>query len=346
MNEISTKKAFWESKNVGFVTATPDCDFLHPEASLIEPGKSLTETHYLGFSIPEKRIHGFCYMWYHPNLKTVTGGAWVWQGIKKHNLQSELFDIVTFMGDDFLKNDLHDFKLDNSYHVTTIEPLKRHRIRYEDIARQNSFDIEFEAMMPAMVLSSGMHLEQGMKTRGKLVLRGKEYVVNGYNVRDRSWGQLRSEANQFFPPMAWMTGVFGDDFAFGCTAFDNPETDPDWKGLLEVPGGQTVKGGWIYKDSEITAVISAMKKTTRNPETLFPESVDITIDDAKGRSFKLHGDIIAAGNWRTWHNMESMICLIRWEHEGRVAHGDFQECHWSEYIHLMRGKSRLLTIET
>ena len=250
-------------------------------------------------------------------------------------------DFVTFMGDDCLKDDLHDFTLDNGYRVTTVEPLKKHRIRYEDKARQNSFDISYEAVMPAMVLASGMHLEQGMKTRGQLVLRGKPYEVNGFTVRDRSWGQLRSEANQFHPPMAWMTCVFGDGsdgrdaFAFGCTAFDNPETDPDWKGLLEVPGGQTVKGGWIYQDGELTPVVSAVKKTRRNAETLFPESVEMTLTDAKGRRFDIRDEIIAAADWRTWHNFDSIICLTRWTCGNRVSHGDSQECHWSEYIRLM-----------
>jgi hypothetical protein len=335
MSTSTTKRPFWESKNEAFVAATPACDFLHPECSLSEPGTSLTETHYLGFNIPEERIHGLCYLWYHPNLKTVTGGVWAWQGVKRHNLQSELFDFVTFMGDDCLKNDLHDVQLDNSYRITTVEPLKRHRIRYADDARQNSFDIAYEAMMPAMVLASGMHLEQGMKTRGRLTLRGKDYTVNGYTVRDRSWGQLRSEAHQFHPPMAWMTCVFNDGFAFGCTAFDNPETDPEWKGLLDVPGGQTVKGGWVWQDGELTPVVSAMKKTRRNADTLFPESVEMTITDAKGRHFTLRGDIIAAANWRTWHNFDSIICLTRWQCEGLVSHGDFQECHWSEYVRLM-----------
>lgn len=336
MSEI-TKHPFWESKNVAFSEATPACDLLHPEFRAIEPGASLTETQYLGFNIPEERIHGLCYIWHHPNLGMLTGGAWAWQGIKNHNLQSELFDIVTFMSDDCLKGDLHEYRLENSYHVNTIEPLKKHRIRYDDPARGNALDIELEAMMPAMVLSTGMHLEQGMKARGWLKLRGKQYEVNCFTVRDRSWGQLRREGHQAFPPMAWMTCVYNDHFAFGCTAFDNPETDPDWKGLLELPSGQSVKGGWIYQDGELTPVIAAVKKTRRNTVTLFPEGVDMILTDAKGRQFHMRGEIIAAANWRTWHNFESIICLVRWECDGIVSHGDFQECQWADYIRLMHG---------
>jgi hypothetical protein len=135
--------------------------------------------------------------------------------------------------------------------------------------------------------------------------------------------------------MAWMTAVFNDRFAFGCTAFDNPETDPDWKGSLELPGGQSVKGGWVCKDGEMVPILSAMKKTVRNRETLFPESVEMTLNAANGRSYAVSGQVIAAGDWRTWHNFQSIICLVRWECDGLVTHGDFQECQWADYIRLL-----------
>jgi len=104
-----------------------------------------------------------------------------------------------------------------------------------------------------------------------------------------------------------------------------------------LPGGQNVKGGWIFKDGGLTPVISAVKKTRRNTVSLFPESVEMTLMDAKQREYRMSGEIIAAANWRTWHNFESIICLTRWECEGVVSHGDFQECQWSEYIRLMHG---------
>jgi hypothetical protein len=330
-----TKKPFWETKNQSFAVATPACDLLHPESRAIETGDSLTETQYLGFNIPEERIHGLCYIWHHPNLGMVTGGAWAWRGVKQHSLASELFDFVTYESDACLKNDLWDYELSNSYHVNTIEPLKKHRIRYSDPRLDNAFDIELEAIMPAMVLASGMHLEQAMKTSGWVKLLGKRYPVNGFTVRDRSWGQLRKEGHQPFPPMAWMTAVFSEEFAFGCTAFDNPETDPDWKGLLELPGGHSVKGGWVYRDGEMVPIVSAMKKTRRNRDTLFPEGVEMTLYDASGRAFVVTGEVIAAADWRTWHNFQSIICLVRWECEGRVTHGDFQECQWADYIRLL-----------
>lgn len=338
MSEVADK-AFWEEKNVAFSKATPACDMLHPELVKPELGASLTETQYLGFNVPEANVHGLCYIWHHPNLKVVTGGAFAWQGIKKHNFECELFDFVTYMKDDCLKNDLWDYKLENSYHVTTIEPLKKHRIRYDDPHRKNSIDITLEAIMPPMVLSSGMHLEQAMKTSGQVTLRGKSYPVNGFTVRDRSWGQKRSEAHTFCPPLAWMTGIVDESFIFGCTAFDTPELTPDNYPGLAVPGGHNVMGGWVYQSGQLVPIVKARKVTRRNQHTQFPEFIDMELVDSSGKTYAIQGTITAAANWRTWHNFDSIICLTRWEYNGKVFYGDTQECHWSEFERLARAKA-------
>jgi hypothetical protein len=333
MNELVTKP-FWEEKNEGFAAATVACDFLHPELANPALGASLTETQYLGFNIPEEGVYGLCYIWHHPNLRLVTGGAFAWQGIKTNNLSCELFDFVTYMSDDCLAGDLWDYRLENSYHVRTLEPLKRHHISYSDPFRQNSFDVHYEAIMPPMVLETGFHLEQAMRAKGEVTLRGKTYQIDGYTVRDRSWGQMRPEGHKNFMPMAWMTGVRDQGFIFGCTAFDTPDISPDAYPGLEVPNGQNVKGGWVYQDGAMVPVIAARKRTTRNPRTLFPETVELDMVDAKGRSYALKGTITIAADWKTWHNFNSIICLVRWEYDGHIFYGDFQECQWTDFIRL------------
>lgn len=333
----ATKSAFWEKKNESFAEPHPSQDLLHPETRKLEPGYALTETQYLGFNIPEHNLHALAYIWHHPNLGTVSGGVYAWTGIREHNFECELFDFVTYMSDDCLKNDLWDYQLENSYHVQTIEPLKRHRIRYDDPVRGNKFDIHYEAVMPAMVQASGLHLEQAMRTTGSITLRGKEYPLTGsYTVRDRSWGALRSEKHTNVVPLAWMTGIVDESFAFGCTAFDTPGSPDHYEGLV-IPGGQTVKGGWVYQNGEMLPILSATKRTTRDPRSLIPQSIEMTLIDSRGGSYEIRGTITAAANWRTWHNFETWICLTRWEYQGKVFHGDTQECHWLEFVRAARG---------
>ena len=329
---VDTKKAFWELKNTSFEEASPDDDLLHREAGKSNSSAGLTETQYLGFNVPDQEVHGLCYLWHHPNLGVVSGGVWAWQGVKRHPLECELFDMQIYIDDDCLSGDLHEVELPNGYRSTMLEPLRRFQIQYTDPSRENSFEIELEAMMDPMMMSTGMHIEQGMKTRGALTLRGKEYEVDAYTVRDRSWGQSRPEAHLDAPPVAWMNSVFDDDFAIGVTAFDSEDTDPEWKGVLEIPGGDPVRGGWIWRDGGLVPVVSATKRTKRSFDRLIPESVEMTLTDAEGRTYEMNGTVIAAAPWQVWHNMDSFICLTRWEHEGRVGYGDLQEVVHYEYI--------------
>lgn len=335
-----TKKAFWEAKNLGFGTASPGLDLLHPQLREREPGAELTETQYLGFNIPEHDIHALCYLWHHPNLGVVSGGAWAWQGVKTHHLQCEIFDQLIYVDDAVLANDLHDYELPNGYGVSVVTPLEKLRMRYSDPGRGNAIEIEYQAMMEPMVLSTEMHFEQGMRTLGSVTFEGRTYEVNGYTVRDRSWGQLRREFNVDAPPMAWMTAVFGDDFAFGATAFDAEEVDPDWKGTLRIPGGDPTRGGWIMRDGVLTPIVSSVKRTVRNRDTLFPERVEMSLTDATGRTLELTGTITAAACWSIWHNMDAVICLTRWECDGRVTYGDFQDVLLRDYVRRFRGGSR------
>jgi hypothetical protein len=330
-------KAFWETKSTGFIPGEPAMDLLHPETTAAEPGAALTETQYLGFNVPEHDIHGLCYLWHHPNLGVVTGGAWAWQGVKATTLDCELFDMLTYVDEAVLAEDLHRFELPNSYAVELVEPLGRLRMHYADERRGNLIDLDFKAMMEPMVQSSGMHFEQGMKVTGTLRLAGADYEVDGYTVRDRSWGALRHEAHAPLPPMTWMTCVFGDDFAFGTTAFDSLDREPEWLGIMEIPGGDPVRGGWVLRDGALVPVVSASKRTIRNRRTLFPEAIEMTITDADGRAYEISGTVTAAAPWQTWHNMQSVICLTRWECEGRVGYGDAQEVLFHDYIRAFLG---------
>jgi hypothetical protein len=332
------EKAFWEEKNVSFGTAAPEDDMLHPQFKQVNQAPNLTETQYFGFSVPEENIHALTYLWHHPNLGTVSGGAWVWQGVKQHFLQSELVNWTSFTNEDVLEKDLWDYKFDNGYHVQTIEPLKRHRLRYTDELRSNSFDIETQALMEPMQLQTGMHFEQAVRARGELTLRGKTYQVDCTNVRDRSWGQSRSEQHAPVPPMDWMTGVFSEGFMFGCTAYDHPDLGPDWKGQLQIPGGDPTKGGWINRDGTLIPVVATRKRVTRSPATLVPVSAEMVMTDANGRDYELSGDVVSANRIAVWPNMDTWVCLMRWECEGQVCYGDLQEVQWHDFIQQFLGR--------
>ena len=327
-----TTKAFYEAKNVTFAEIEPSDEYLHPDARQRETGPELTETQFLGFNIPEHDIMAIGYLWHHPNLGVLSGGAWAWRGVKPSSLSCEMFDFLTYVDDGVVADDLHDVKLPNSYRSQVIEPLKRLRISYRDDAHGHAFDVEYEALAPPMVLGTQFHLEQPMLTRGWLELAGTRYEVSGHTVRDRSRGQLRREAAADMPPLSWTNGVFGPDLSFGVTAFDTEDRDPEWKGVMSIPGGDPLRAGWICRHGQYSPVTSVSKRTHRNPVTLLPESVDLSLTTADGFSLDLAGTVTASTHWRTWHNMDTLVCLVRWESQGRITHGDFQDVLYQPYV--------------
>jgi hypothetical protein len=291
--------------------------------------------------VPEENVHGYAYCWHHPNLGVVSGGVWAWQGFKESSLDCELFDHRIFMSEKLLSNDFGNFTLDNGYTVSVLEPLKRHRIAYCDPTRRNAVNLEYEALMAPALFANGKHFEQAMRVRGEIELRGRRYPVNGYNIRDRSWGKLRPEESMSLPPVTWCTGTFNDGFSFNCTATDHPALKPEWrKHFPDFPAEQCLNAGWIYLDGELTAVTECQKLTIHDKKTLFPDEVRMRIVDGKGRIFNINGKVTAASHYACWWNIRAVICLTKWQCDGLVGYGESQEAQWGEYLYHTRAAAQ------
>lgn len=309
-------------------------ELLHPEVNAKIKGDSLSETQYFSINVPEENIHGIIYCWHRPNLKIVSGGAWIWQGIKRPGLSAEIFDMRSFMSDECLKNDLYHYRLDNGLEVKLLEPYGKHfHATYADEARGNKLDLTYTAMMPVVMFETGVHFEQGMKVQGEITLRGKTYKVDTLNVRDRTWGSLRGEMAQPAPPVPWMSGAFNENFYFSVIAYDHPDLNPDWLGIYDFPADKTLKSGWIYRDGKLFTIQSCRKITEHNPDSLFPTAVRMELVDNEGNTYNLKGTIVAASNWTAWMNCEVVISLCRWEYDGMIGYGDFQEAKWTDYLY-------------
>jgi hypothetical protein len=329
---IDHRTPWWELQVPDLAIAAPEDEFLHPVANSLVPGDSVTETQYFGFNIPEKQIDALCYMYHHPHLGVVSAGAWVWRGRKRHNFQSEIFDWVNFENDRCLDGDLHRVEFANGYRTEVIEPLKRHRIGYADPLRGNSFEIEYDAITPPVLMKRGLHFEQGVRAQGQLTLGGERHAVDCIAFRDRSWGAVRPEAHSPLPPIGWLQCVFSEDFAIAVTACDSLDSDPDWKDVLQLPAGDNLIGGWVWDKGQLSPVAKITKSTQREYDTLFPTTVEASVTDAAGRNYRIRGETVAAGHWQTWMNFSAAYCLDRYECNGQVTHGDFQEVQSLDYV--------------
>lgn len=323
---------FTKQYGEGFGSYTDADDLLHPKQNDEIKGYGATETQYLGFSIPEEGITSVNYLWHHPRLKSVTGGSMAWQGVKPFPLACELMDLRCYMDEAALKNDLHDYTLDNGYRARIIEPFKKFHISYNDEARRNAFDVELTAVMPPAMIPSGKHFEQVMRAKGEMTLRGKRYPVNGYCTRDRSWGEARPEQILPIPSTTWMNCVFSDDLAFHCNAIDHPDLNPLWKDSFKVDPDKVLMGGWVWRDGELVKVASARKKVTYNRRTMIPQRIELHMTDAKGRVYEAEGETINCGHLNVWMNVNAPFCLTRWTCDGKTGWGESQDIQWNDFV--------------
>lgn len=273
---------------------------------------SLTQTWYWGFNVPEAKINCFAYCWTHPNLDVVTGGLMIYQGMKAQALACELFDIRAFNKMAPIVGDGSLIRFPNSMRVEVIEPLHHMRLTYDDPGRQTSVNVDIRATAPPLMRANNQHFEQVMKVTGDLVLRGQAYTVDCHNVRDRSWGEPRPEDHAPLPPYTWVTGVFGDDFAFNLGAHDDPARGPEWAGVYDLPAASIVKDGWVQVGGEQRRLKRASKITRREFPLCRPLAHEIELEDTDGRIYAISGEVVAQSCWSGWPNANVWLGLVEW----------------------------------
>jgi len=290
----------------------------------------VVETSYFGFSIPEEGINAEIYHWYHPKLNMSHGGVCIYQGSKPLQTAAEYFDWRSFMP---MPENTVDCLQASGVRVDMLEPNKRFRVRYEDAARETKFDFEATAIMPLPVRGNGGHFTQGMRTRGQLRLRGRDYKIDGYFTRDRSWGDPRPEKPLPIPAFVWNVGVFDDSLAFHSAAFDTPKYHPDWaKTFPAVKAGENHLWGYIWKHGRLIGIKSVDQRTEHGPDGLVPRGIQLRIEDAEGNVHEIKGTVISCCPLNPWDNMTTYFCLTRWECDGKVGYGDLQDCTWNDYV--------------
>jgi hypothetical protein len=314
-----------------FGEAKPEDEFYHgwgPE------GDSLTETWYWGFNVPEAAINCFIYCWCHPNLNVVTAGLIIYKGIKRHHLAAEVFDMPAYLKLGPVVGDGSAIQVPNGLTVEVIEPLGHMKLTYEDKGRDTAFAIDLRAVGRPIMRGNNLHFEQVMHAAGRLRLRGEEYPVDGFTVRDRSWGEHRPEGHNPGPPYNWVTGSFDRGrVAFNIGSCDDPAGDPEWLGKIAYQPESIFKDGWIARGDEQRRIVRASKKCWRHSEMLMPERFEIELEDEDGRIEQITGKVIASVPGFHWPNIATHLALVEWQWNGMTGFGESQDVHWNDYVY-------------
>jgi hypothetical protein len=314
----------------GFGASTPADELYHGTGG---PGDTLTETWFWNFYVAEANINCFAYCWVHPNLKVVSSGLFIYQGFKPNHLACELFEMRDFNSIAVI-GDGSDINIPSGFRVRSLDPLKHSHMTFDDPARLTKVDVHLRAIDVPIMRANNKHFEQVMHATGTLLLRGKEYKVDSYPVRDRSWGEARPENHAPLPPYTWVTGAFGKDFAFNLGAHDDPASEPEWLGKMPVPAA-IFRDGWVVVNGEQRRIVSATKTTKREMPWCRPLSHSIKFTDTAGDTYEMEGKVLAQTDWSGWSNTITHLGLVEWTWDGRTGHGETQEVQWNDYVYLM-----------
>gem|GEM_PF-799571 len=319
-----------------FGEATPEDELFHRSAREEVSDPALVETVFAGFNVPDADIHCLNYLWLHPNMRLLGGGTWCWQGIKRTQLEAEIFDMRDFVPDAPITDDggdLDDITLPSGYRYQVLEPLRTVRMSYADPARGNAFDVTLEAIMPAAMLPSNKHFDQVMRTSGTLTLRGEEHRVSGHAVRDRSWAEARTEDPTGLSAIHWLVASFGDDLCIHVTGLEDVAT-ASWRDRFAADEAMpaAMNRGWVWRDGALRAIREARIHTEWDRDGRRQAAHELHVVDDHGDRYVMHGEVRASCPWHTWSNVHMSIGLARWTLDGRVGHGDSQVAMWTDFV--------------
>jgi hypothetical protein len=282
-----------------------------------------TETCWFAFCKPERKLGGWLYSMFRPNIGTVAGGAWIWDDTA--HLPWEVPYSANYTALRLPRDqDLTDITLPTGVHVKMIEPLTRYKLGFEDtdILR---LDLTYEAIMPPRALRKAdssfknlNHFDQFGHVVGEIVLHGETIAIDCLAIRDRSWGP-RPEHRP--GKSAYVTGIASASDAFLAVTKWNDDAD-------------RIAYGFMIKDGEIGDIVSGQRIVERDAKMGWVSRIVIEGHDELGRDLHAVGERIS-GIVINRHSFIDSNGLIAWTINGKAGHGEDQDMwpvqRWSAF---------------
>ncbi len=268
-----------------------------------------TETSWYAFSIPERRLTGAVYPVFRPNQGVCSAGVYVWDD------SADSLHAIRYARNwwhlPMPDHDLTELDLPNGLSYRTLEPLKRYAVRYDD-GSELSLDLEYEALHAphAPMLGATGHLDQACRVTGSIRLHGDELVVDGFEMRDRSWS-VRKDVG---PVRAGYSYLVGADRALLA---------------MSIWGGDTyfVMSGYHLIEGDLVAVTGGSRRVERDSHGR-PAKVQLSVTDAAGRRLEVTGTCVNRFAFQSSPNYFAWMSMADWELEGEHLFGEDQDV-WS-----------------
>lgn len=282
-----------------------------------------TETCWFQFCAPERKLGGWLYSMFRPNIGTVAGGAWIWDDTA--HLPWEVPYSANYTALRMPKDqELTDITLPTGVRMKMLDPLHRYHLGFEDEDRIK-LDLTYEAVMPPRALRKGdssfknlNHFDQFGRLTGEILLHGEKIAIDCLGMRDRSWGP-RPEHRP--GKSAYVTGIASAEDAFLAVTKWNDPSDP-------------IAYGFMIKDGKTGDLVSGRRIVERCPKQGWVTSIAIEGKDEFGRELHAVGKRLS-GIIINRHSFIDSNGLIEWTINGKTGHGEDQDMwpvhRWSAF---------------
>lgn len=273
----------------------------------------MTETSWFSFCHPERKLGGWLYTMARPNIGTVAGGAWVWDGAAHLPWEVPFSANYTALRLPRDQN-LSHITLPTGVSIQVLEPCTRYALGF-DGGERCSMALEFAGVMPPRPLrragspfGSASHFDQFGRVTGTLTLGGERIAIDCLAMRDRSWGP-RPEHRPH--KSAYVTGIASPDCAFlAVTA---------WR-----DGVEEIAYGFMTMDGETSDLQGGTRHVERDPHEGWVTRITIEGIDERGRTLLATGTRLS-GITINRHTFIDNNGLMAWTINGQAGHGEDQD---------------------
>lgn len=290
-----------------------------------------SESAWFGFTIPERTITGFVYMYHRRNQKHTMAGVGLFD-LSGENMWDCLFhdwfDTMPLAPD----ANMFDFQADNGLTVRCVAPLKTFELSYNGEGLE--LDLTFNAVMEPF--DSGLpgkmqdwaiggaetgHYEQGGRITGTIkveTLPGETLTVDSWSVRDHSWGPRHITAKTPRGVNPWAASENCSFFlsAVGRLPSEDDPVDDTTEEIVE---------GYHHADGKSGGLFEGTYTCVERGEDGRPLTVVMEAKDTLGRDFRAEGRCVSWLIWPGYPHYFQWWSLAEFDVNGEKAWGNVME---------------------
>jgi len=194
----------------------------------------------------------------------------------------------------------------------TLKPMKSYKIDY---AHANlKLDLTFDGLNEPILFPGkygGVHIDQCVRAHGTIELDGETIPVDCFQMRDRSWGSMRSDLED--REGGYTYAVASADSAFNIISSREPG------------GHYQMRTGFLIRDGKVGRLKSGTREVLERGEHGQPVRVLVTGVDEFERSFIAESETVSFAILQVPGNILGIACLSRWQFDGQECFGEEQE---------------------